>query len=331
MSLIETAETRIANRAVEAANWIPFGISFLDEALLGISPNDLVLLGAHTGVGKTQIATHVAMNAVSQYKRVRFYALEAEDGEIQDRAVWNEMCRRFYKRNPHGQPGIDLRYRAWRRGDLQSLQDLEIEVTRELNTKFLELETIYQKGGYTVENFVESLEGIGDVSLIVVDHMHYFDMDDENEVRALRRAVKQIRKAVLHLKKPVLLLAHLRKSDRMQKSPVPDIDDFYGSSDLTKIATQVIIASRAEEEAKSAFMRPTWLYIAKSRDAGETQGYSGLCSYNLREGRYNANYLLARVRRGADPEIMEGSRIPRWAKGANDPKANPPSPQERLI
>ncbi|HND85068.1 MAG TPA: DnaB-like helicase C-terminal domain-containing protein, partial [Pseudobdellovibrionaceae bacterium] len=41
-------------------NLIPFGISFLDGALDGILPNDLILIGAATGAGKTTLATQLA-------------------------------------------------------------------------------------------------------------------------------------------------------------------------------------------------------------------------------------------------------------------------------
>ena len=48
---------------------IPYGITYLDKMLIGIQPDELVLIGAPSGGGKSecvnQIATNAAFNCLS--------------------------------------------------------------------------------------------------------------------------------------------------------------------------------------------------------------------------------------------------------------------------
>ena len=80
------------------------------------------------------------------------------------------------------------------------------------------------------------------VDLIVVDHLHYVDGDDdENEHKSLGDTVKAIRDVSLRIGRPIVLIAHLRKRDARAKQLVATLDDFHGSSNVVKICTQAII------------------------------------------------------------------------------------------
>lgn len=327
-----------ANRMLRGASKIPWGIDFLDDALLGIANTDLTLLGAATGAGKTQIASHLAFNASKAARSVVFFALEAEDGEIEDRILWAELSREWWARNPKGKPGIDLRYVAWRNGLLDDeLLPLEQEIHTRVAIEMSSLRTIYanEQGAFSVDEFVRTFDSLQEeADLVVVDHMHYFDLEDENENRGLKIAAKKIRQASLRNKKPVLLLAHLRKANRIAGGVLPDIDDFYGSSDLVKIGVNVILAARADDKTIRNGNRATWFYIAKARHAGDTQGYAAIVGYDLQQGRYSPGYQIYRARRYQEPELLGLDEIPRWAKrakAAGPSKTMPPEPQERLF
>ncbi len=294
------------------------GIRPLDEMLLGFCERDLVLLGARTGVGKTQLATAIAVNLALRGTRTLFIALEAHHREIEDRALYARLVAQFFVRYPNGKPGINLRYRAWRMGLLDAeLGDLEKEVHGELSRTLSYISTVYGGSKYTVDDFVKAIDSAeADIGLIILDHFHFIENPDDNEQRGFKAAAQKIREAALRNRKPVLLLAHMRKTSRGEKNPIPDIDDFHGSSDLTKIATDVIIAARAEEIAGVNGERGTWLYIPKSREAGDAQGYAALVGYDSRTGVYKEEYFLARVRRFSEPEFIQASQFPRWARSA---------------
>jgi RecA/RadA recombinase len=309
-------------RALSAAHELKFGVSYLDDALGGILPTDLVLLGARTGVGKTQIATQIALTNAKAHKKVHFFALEAERGEIESRLRYRRACQLYYQACPPIVAGDYVRYYDYRTGQVPESFNLCAErAHEELAVDCDTLTTIYRDKIFTADDFVKIFEGVQyDTDLIIVDHLHYFDMDGANENQGLKDAIRKIRSAALEFEKPVILLAHLRKTDRNVKSEIPDIDEFYGHSDLVKIATNVILAARAENaEAEDKTRRGTYLHMPKSRFCPEAIGYAGLIAFDIKTGMYENEYYLAKTKRFESPELI-GSKydFPRWAKRAKE-------------
>lgn len=327
-----------ALRTVRGATLVPWGVDFLDDALLGVAETDLTLIGAWTGQGKTELATAVARNAVAQHKSVVFFALESEDREIEDRMMWGELVREWHRRHPQGKPGVHMRYASWRNGLLSDeLDQIEEQIWPRFSLDIAGLRTVYkgEKGTFSVQDFCDAFEGVRhEADLIVVDHMHYFDLDDENENRALKNAVKKIRETALRHKKPVLLLAHLRKATRNSttENVLPDIDDFYGHSDLVKIGVNVILVSRCERQGLASGNSPTWVHISKARHAGDAVNFAGLVGYDFKAGRYAPGYQLYRAKRWQEPELLRKEELPRWAKRARNAASDKgPRDQARLF
>lgn len=310
-----------ADRAITGTGRLRYGVSYLDDALSGIFPTDLILLGARTGVGKTQIATQVALANARAGKNVYFFALEAEHGEIEDRLCYREACRLYYEAFPPVVASDYVTYAAYRAAETPESFELCVERThRSLAVYTASLRILYRDKKFTVDDFVRAFEGVkDDADLIIVDHLHYFDLEDENEQAGLKSVIRKIRSAALDFKKPILLLAHLRKTNPSAKNELPDIDEFYGHSDLVKIATNVILTARAENTDAGLDGRGTYIYIPKSRFCPEAYGYAGILNFNLRTGAYDEHYHLAKVRRFSEPELI-GSRyeFPRWAKHAKE-------------
>lgn len=76
----------------------PFHVGFLDDIAIGLLETDLVVLGAPTGKGKTTLAAIFAQNAAKSGSRVHYFALEAHDGEIEQRMLFRIMSRRLWER-----------------------------------------------------------------------------------------------------------------------------------------------------------------------------------------------------------------------------------------
>ncbi len=304
------------------ANIFPSGVSFLDDALGGIAKTDLTLLGGRTGTGKTQLAVQIARRAAQAGKTVHFFALEADENEIEERLLYSEIAKAFFLIPFSERPKIWLRYSDWRAGKFDAeLQEIGRKAYLELRTKTYSFNRIYRGKSYTVDDFIAAFEGIRhETDFVVIDHLHFFDLLEENENQGLKRATRLIRSAALDYEKPVLLLAQLRKADRNSENPIPDIDDFYGHSDLVKTATGVILLAKDETLGSQTASQNTYAYIAKSRHAGDAQGYAGLLSYNLRTNSYDDSYYLAKVRRFSGPELLKSKgEMPKWARNALEP------------
>ena len=63
-------------RKIDINRICTFGIAPLDDALIGILPNDLICIGADSGVGKSEIALDIALHNAYSGKKVGLYFIE---------------------------------------------------------------------------------------------------------------------------------------------------------------------------------------------------------------------------------------------------------------
>lgn len=288
-------------------------VPYLDDYLRGVFPNDLVLIGAPSGVGKTELAANIACANAEAGKRVHFFALEAEDREIERRKKYSILARLVYEAK---HPQRDrLNYTDWYAGDLDALfGDFEPQADMIILKKLARLETYYRRQIFTADRLRETILEIHHVSdLIVVDHLHYIDSDDENENRALGGVVKVIRDVSLRVGVPILLVAHLRKRDPRLKQLVATQEDFHGSSNIIKIATQAIAIERAVSVDSDRWWKsPTFMTIVKDRRSGAPREVA-VTDFDVRAKVYGGKYTLGRIS-GGEWTQLEMDDVPTWAK-----------------
>lgn len=293
---------------------LSFGIPFLDEALKGIVSEDLIVMGAKTGIGKTQLAMHIAFHNARQGRNVIYFALEAAEYEIERRMKYQQVCDKFF--SMPNRPQIHLNYLDWLYGDfLKELREIEKEIEQ---TSFLpQLRIYYRSKNFDVKEFQRVLLAVKeDTELVIIDHLHYFDHDDPNENKAVKEIVKTIKDMTAITKIPVILISHVRKTDRRLKTLVPDIEDFHGSSDIGKIATKAFCLSPGKYDATSN-CKLTFINIQKCRDDGSRTGWTGCLAYNLTSQRYQREYVLGRMSiDSTEFETTETRQLPFWAVNA---------------
>lgn len=312
------------SRHLVAAQAVTFGVSFLDDALLGILPNDLMLVGARTGRGKTELATSLALHAAEKGRRVVFFALEADRWEIHRRLKYRKLLQLYHRHYANQAMTFRFpRYREWLMQGYQSEWDsLEKEAERELGAVRDCVRVVYKGERYTADDFVRDVEGLAsETDLFVVDHLHYFDLLGHSETEGLKKAAHAVRNAALHHSKPVVLLAHLRKGDAKSGKSLPELDDFHGHSDIVKVATLVLLLSPVPAEKVPASFKsyPTYFHIAKARSAAEVTPFVGVHGFDFKLNGYSDGYHLEKTKFGADPEAVAAEDLPGWAKRAIRP------------
>lgn len=294
---------------------LSFGVSFLDQAVGGIIANDVVLLGAKTGIGKTALATSIALHNCRQGKRVHYFALEAENKEIERRMKFQIIAAEYYGNRVHRPP---IRYLDWYMGRLDDLLDgYEDWAEEQLAQSTRTLHTYYRINSFTADDFVHQLAKIKDeTDLVILDHLHYVDTDDENENRAQKRLLKQIRDNAIDAGKPIVLVAHVRKGERARFEPlIPSLDDFHGSSDIAKIATKaVMLAAAYEVPNKQPFLWNTYMQVLKCRLDMSVSRYVAMVMFDNRKNRYEEDYELGRLSDGGKAfAILPAEEMPTWA------------------
>jgi DnaB-like helicase C terminal domain len=294
-----------------------FGVTFLDRALGGIFANDLVLLGAKTGIGKTALSTNVALSNARKGKRVHYFALEAEPREI-ERRIKYQLLVAMAVQYLDSQDRERLNYLDWYRGALDDILGRHEEaVDKVLSAELGTLRTYYKAGDFTGDDITRLFLGIQDeTDLIVLDHLHYVDSDDPNENRGYKAIVKKIRDAALTMAKPVLVVAHIRKSDRRTKQLLPSVEDFHGSSDVPKIATKAIMLAPAfDVEAATTYLWPTYFQVVKCRADGARTRFAACVAFNARLSAYEREFTLGKLtNNGEEFEPLNEGQWPRWAR-----------------
>lgn len=294
---------------------VKFGVEFLDQALIGILPNDLVIIGGRPGYGKSQLGATIAAHNVVMRRRVLFIALEAEPEEIEMRLKYQIVSGLFFqdKERPRH---VDLSYRSWRFGAYKDeLAAYDAKADRIFSDKFATLDTVYRRSKFTVSTLKTILsERAKDYDLVVIDHLHYFDLEGSgNEHSQLAAIVKQVRDLNLFHDVPIVLLAHLRKDCY---GVAPELADFMGSSEIGKQATICIMISKdpGNQDFKN-HVYGTVMTVPKARTG--SVAIAGLTSFSGIANAYMLGYKLAKVFRHGDKESIEeisGGDYPKWAQ-----------------
>ena len=321
---IATVPDRLRGERLErrliAARRLSFGVRYLDDALGGINPHDLVLLGAKTGAGKTQLAACIAQSNAAKGKRVVFLALEAEPKEIERRMKYRTLARLFYDDAAVKAP---LSYRGWYNGDHeQELAPFEKEADAQLERDFKSMRTLYRGRNFGVRDVGRVIHQVHEdgADLVIIDHLHYIDgRPDETENAAQKAIVQAIRDCSLATGIPVIVVAHLRKADRGSKRLLPELDDFMGSSDIGKVATKAIMLAPAADDpgAMNGARWQTYMSCPKDRMDGGMRNYVATLVYDAREGGYRDAYVIGRLVNGGEAvKPLAPNERPRWATGA---------------
>jgi hypothetical protein len=306
-----------ADRVQAGKTILSFGVKFLDDAMGGITRRDLILVGAKTGAGKTQLALNVAIANCRAGRRVHYFALEAEDREMERRMKFQILASAYYR---HAMGAQRLRFIDWYNGKLDGVLEIfEDRADREVAELLKNLNTYYRVDTFTGADFSRQLDAIREeTDLVVLDHFHYVDSDDENENRGHKQLVKQIRDCALRADRPVMVVGHVRKSDPRNAPLVPTEEAFHGSSDIVKIATKAImLAPDYETDTGNPSLWATYMQIVKCRQDSSLTRYAARLIYDTRTDGYQPEYSLGRLTEGGKKyESLSPWQWPMWKAGA---------------
>jgi len=321
-SMADRVSREKSERYKENLKPLAYGVNFLDDSLIQIARKDLIVIGARTGVGKTEIAKIVAKCNAERGFRVSAFFLEAEENEIERRIKYNLLLERFLDENPG--TGDCFGYAEWRLGRYkETLDKFSDEVDEEIKKKYSTLSTYYRvRGDFDIDTLDREVMKVHKNSdLIIIDHLHYIDLDgkDSNKNDEMGKLLKKLRYLTLVLGIPILCIAHLRKG--ASKNIVPELDDFHGSSEITKIATTCIMLAPCKEfvcsDPDQDISSATFIRVAKFRLDGSRTGYVGVGFYDRNRGMYSQKYSIGRLNFAETKWIPLKAMWPYWSTEAN--------------
>lgn len=281
-TILETRDRLVSNR-------IPFGNAFLDDALGGLYPDDLVILGAAPGVGKTALVTSTVKAALQHgVGDVRLFALEATPGEIGARMAFEELARR----SPSSLDFADM----WRGRTKAQEEEHWGSVMKDLSPLLSRLHTLYKlRGDFTNATLAKHLSTLPNAGLVALDHVHVVDAADGAELSTQRKTVGLLRDLALDRQIPVLAASHIRKSvGGESRKLIPGMDDLLGSKHIAGVATVIVTVAPDRAGGSQRHLAPTFFSIEKDR-RGRASTLVARMNYDKYRGTYQDQYTLGRV------------------------------------
>jgi len=317
------------HRHLIAASVTPTGNPWLDDALAGgLNKENLLLVAAKTGVGKTFFGIQLALFAAKNEGKVVYFALEAEKHEIERRQLFYYTTRLL---NQHYPNMPKPRYREWLHSGYDGAwHGIEKEARKQLDLDTASLLVRYETGVYSPDMFKRDVEELiasdAKPDLIILEHLHHFFIEGD-EIEALKKTIHSIKRLKEDLDAPIVILAQLRKNDASSfgKRTLPRYEDIRGTAALTDIATDVLIISPVSEDKRKELpperVFPMYFHLAKSRTAPEAREYAGIVSFDKTTGEFMKPYNLSKIKFAEDPELLD--KGPAWAKNAVYPSNLP--------
>ena len=206
----------------------------------GFSPTKFVVLAGRTSVGKSAMATQIALHAATLGHRVAMFSLEAGAA-----SMWHRMCRQW---------GAD----AWAPMEIQAaasaIADLPLLISDAATN--------------TVGAIKSAAEGYG---LVIVDYLQLLSHDRKTsnrteEVGAITRAIKL---AAMGSRACWLVLSQLNRES--EKEPEPRLTHLREAGTIEQDSNDAVLIHMDQDAQRSLKLRrgqpvPISLILAKQRD-----------------------------------------------------------------
>lgn len=264
-----------------------FGVSYIDKKLNCIQKNDLILIGARSGAGKSSLAQIMAIHNNRLGKKVSLFSLENFDGD--------DFMQRLYYEYMKETGDYSINQRAFTSGNMEINEQALGLATYETEKYFNGLEIISRQKDFNLEKLkrelVLAVEERGK-ELIILDHLDYIDKDNPNDsdVSHVSEIMRTIRNLQDTFGVAVIAFSHLRKPQMAKDRPaVPSIDEFIGSSNKVKEATAVIMFApddKGNQTVAGSSKRFTWCCVRKLRQGGIDNKTARLI-YDTKTGLYD--------------------------------------------
>lgn len=260
---------------------IKTGIHFIDVNFGCLRPNEFMLLGAGTGIGKTSLANAMAWDMAAQGAKVALFSLENTAGDTRTRLAynkWREDAQQYYYPERlwkiEADRGEHDEYLVYAEQQLKNIKLLEV---RGEAPNILKIQSLYAECQH---------QG---VDVVILDHLDYIKQENNNLVGHMNQLVGTLKNLIEMTDIPCIAFSHLAKVIDPRKF-VPSLDDFYGSSNKTKVCTSAITMARDyETDSGDSTLCPTYFAIRKDR-YGTTTGNAGRLLYDIKTQRYLDEY-----------------------------------------
>lgn len=306
--------------SIDPSNLLTWGVDYLDFHFGGgIAPRSFNLLACESGRGKTTMVSNMAIQNGLKGKRVAFIRLEGDLNDFADTEKWKILYPYIVEMVKSGQLEKFPDYQAFRMNSIKGISDLELAAEQILKDRMKNIFLFDKTQSVNSESIYEVLKSLKDeADLVIIDHLHYMDIvDDKRRWIEQMETVKIINEFVDKVHIPVTLVCHINKKDSKYAKGLLRMDDIQGSSDIFKIAHNVLFMSPYYEEYNmDEMLFPTLFYSPKARYGAPTTRI-GIKTFDGRSKEYKKGYEIA------EQKMIKGEwTIERKTSRAKSPASN---------
>ena len=255
--MVGRAYDRIARIAAgESRAGVPTGIASIDRVTGGWQKSDLIIIAARPSVGKTALATTMAMNAAAVGKKIAIFSIEMSSEQIGARMLSSASGVPLQKIRQGVDNGMDLARIAAgvyevERADI-NVDDSPAATPGELRSKCRRL--LSDRG----------------VDLIIVDYLQLMTPDrvsrDGNRVSDVSDISRGLKMLARELNVPVIALSQLSRSSEYRESGEPRLSDLRDSGAIEQDADVVLMLWKKGDVAFDDIDETVYAKIAKHRN-----------------------------------------------------------------
>lgn len=214
------------------------GIGSLDRIINGFDPGQLITVAGTTGSGKTSFAIQCALVAAMSGKKVGFFSLEMQRGEI-----YEQMAAKIGNFN-----NLILQ-----EPEITVPQERQMVVDAAAQMKYLHI-FIEDDSSMSLEDILSrarKMKREKDIKFLVVDYIGLIEQAtkarNRNYSEEIGGIVRSFKKLAGELKIPIMELAQLNKEGEKKQSGIPAIADLKDSSSIGQHSNKVIFVARKGE------------------------------------------------------------------------------------
>lgn len=253
---------------------IKYPYPMMNRAFEGIFPTTFCVVGADTGLGKSELLGHIAYSAAEQGKKVVYFDFENDDGDFVMRQIAKRVSIMMNKE-------VSVAKLRTMTDKDTVMVDNVMRAAERIAETIKDMRIFKNKDIPTIERFISILETIKDVDLVIVDHLHYFNFDSAKESHAVQISLimRELRK-MTKKRIPIFVASHLKQR---HGNKLPTNYDLFGSSNIAKEAKNVILMSR-NESGQTDFQ------ITKNRDGKLLGHFTAIYNKVLCELQFNESF-----------------------------------------
>lgn len=218
---------------------ISTGIDEIDCALGGgLKPGQLVTVGARTGVGKTALATNMALAAAKQGHRVQYFTIELLRNEIIDRFA---CCM-------GGINTYNMASRQFSDYDLAKIYD----VAKELYKLPITIEWKTKRSWETVESLIRREKRLKNLKVAFIDYIQQFRTSRRfscrrEEIIYITGCAKELAQ---ELEITIVIVAQVNRKVNDDPNSIPNITDLKESGSIEEDSNVVILLFNTADDRR---------------------------------------------------------------------------------